>query len=35
MRLLNNQDKLLVLNAGKVRYDAASNQIIAEPFSRQ
>ena len=33
--LMSDQDKLLVLNAGKVRYDADKNQIIAEASSAQ
>lgn len=32
---VNDQDKLLVLDAGKVRYDADSNRIIAEASSDQ
>ena len=33
--LMSDQDKLLVLNAGTVRYDADKNQIIAEASSAQ
>jgi hypothetical protein len=33
--LMDNPDKLLVLDAGKVRYDADRNQIIAESSGAQ
>ena len=33
--LLSNQDKLLVLDASKLRYDADTNQIMAEASSAQ
>ncbi len=33
--LISNQDKLLVLNADHVRYDADTNQITAEASSAQ
>lgn len=33
--LQSDPDRLLVLNAGKVRYDAASNQVIADRSGAQ